>query len=191
MLKKNVIIFGPGKTGKTTLARKINETYGCEIQSTKNILESLERTYPSDSAISYSEFETKFLVDYIKRLSSGPDFILSNKNVVEINTTNIAEILSLVDLDRNMIIGLSHGEVTPDELYGNIRKNEGDLDLTHFMPDESLKVMTKGYLLDDKKLSKLYENNNIKTFITSNDRDNVLNEINKVLGTTPNTLRLK
>ena len=82
MLKKNVIVLGSNKTGKSTLSKIISEEHGCEIQNTKNILKSLSKVYPTGSSVGYQSFETEFLIDYINRLSSGPDFIMSKKNVI-------------------------------------------------------------------------------------------------------------
>lgn len=191
MLKKNVIVLGSNKTGKSTLSKIISEEHGCEIQNTKNILKSLSKVYPTDSSVGYQSFETEFLIDYINRLSSGPDFIMSKKNVIEINTTNVDEILSNIDMDRNSIIGLSYGEISVDELFKNIKSTEGEFDLTHFLSDETLKNMITEYLEKDKELVKIYEKHNIKNFVTSNDRENVLENINEILSSKPNMLVLK
>ena len=191
MLKKNVIVLGSNKTGKSTLSKIISEKHGCEIQNTKNILKSLSKVYPTDSSVGYQSFETEFLIDYINRLSSGPDFIMSKKNVIEINTTNVDEILSNIDMERNSIIGLSYGEISVDELFKNIKSTEGEFDLTHFLSDETLKNMITEYLEKDKELVKIYEKHNIKNFVTSNDRENVLENINEILSSKPNMLVLK
>ena len=94
-------------------------------------------------------------------------------------------------MERNSIIGLSYGEISVDELFKNIKSTEGEFDLTHFLSDETLKNMITEYLEKDKELVKIYEKHNIKNFVTSNDRENVLENINEILSSKPNMLVLK
>lgn len=191
MLQKNIVIFGSGKTGKSMLSKTISEKHDCFIHDTKNILKSIKKTFPNDSEITYDKFETAFLVEYIHRLSSGPDFIVSNKNVVEICTNNIKEIIDKIDYERNIVIGLTHGNINEEQLLKNIKTNESDLDITHFLSIDTLKTMVKEYLDADKNMIKIFNSNDIKCFDTSGDRSIIFENINNEIVNNPNSLILK
>lgn len=191
MLHKNVIVFGSGKTGKSQLSRVLQEKLDCNTQETKNMLKSISKVFPSDSEMTCEEFETKYLIEYIRRLSSGPDFFANKKNIIEINTSNIDEIIQNIDYERNVVVGLIHGDITPDDLFKNIKSNETDLDITHYLTDESLKTMINDYLFDDKTITECFNSNNLKCFETSGNREEVFDEISNEILNNSNSLVLK
>lgn len=191
MLKKNVVILGSRKTGKTTLSKKINEEHLCAIQNTENIINALRTVYPNDSEVTYKEFINNFLINYINRLSSGPDFYVSEKNVIEINSNKIDSLIDNIDFDRNIVIGLVHGNLEIDKYIENVKNTQGEYDLTRFMNEETLKKHLQDDLDNNERLTKVFEEKGIKYFDTSVDREEVLKEISNLVKENPNTLKLK
>ena len=172
---KNILIIGSSLSGKSTLARQISEKYNYNIINLDNIIKSFKEIIPSD--LDSDELETKFLINYIERLSSDQSFFNGKKFVIEGNLNNVDKIIEKLDPEKNCIIGLVYDNLTDEQFFKNIKEHESSTDWTHYYPDNSLKSRIKEFLDNNKKLSALISNYDINIYDVSKIREEIFNSI--------------
>lgn len=189
-MNKNILIIGPARSRKTSLAKLISKKYGYSLVSIDNIVSSLE-AYPS-LEIGHNGDEIKtainlapFLMNYFVELSEGNHFYDGVKFVIEGTHIDFEQIIPFLTkeklLEKYVIIGLTYNDLTPEEMFENIKKYDTEDDWTYWISDEKLKNDVKYFLERNKYYrEKLFEYK-IKTFDVSHNRIEVLNQVCKYL----------
>lgn len=185
-MKKNILITGAARCGKTTLAKKLNKKYGYSIISIDDIVSGLQ-AYPElniqhdgDTDITTKNLGP-FLEKYFIELSEGPYFYDGVKFVIEGTHIDFERIMPLLQSEKYKekyeIIGLTINNETAEELYNNMKKYDTEDDWTYWVKDEDLMGDAK-YIIDRNKIfNNKFTEYHIKSYDTSYDREEVLDKI--------------
>ena len=187
-MNKNILITGPDRSGKTTLALKLSKELNYNIISIDDIVTALE-IYPNLKIHHYGdELQTSknlnlFLKIYLKELSQGKIFNSGQKTIIEgtyIDLDYIAPLLQQFPLvDKYEIIGLTYNYLTKEDLYNMIKKYDTKDDWTYLCSSEELKTKVDYFYQRNKYFNQKFQEYNIKKYDTSNNRNEVLESIIK------------
>ena len=176
---KNVFIMGPGRAGKTSLAKLLNKNHGYSIISIDDIVSGFE-AYP-ELQIHHDGDEndtakrlTPFLLKYLKELSEGNKFYDECKFVIEGTHIDFEELIPNINMDKYLLIGLTYNNRTKEEMYSTIRKYDTEDDWTFWCDDDELKGNADYFIKRNKFFNEKFNKYNIKTFDTSKNREKVL-----------------
>lgn len=178
MKRKNIIILGAARSGKSTLTQMIHDKYNYSIISIDSFVSALKEGFPS-LGITHSNTKNKFkllppfVFSYMKKIINeypNEKFILEGWHVFP---NEILELFS--NLDVKMIC-LGYTKISCDEFFYLLRKNEKENSYTKRMTDDEVKKLIFNHIEYSKLLKKQCEENNIKFYDTSFDRDSVLKE---------------
>lgn len=179
---KNILIIGPGRVGKTTLAKLINKRFGYSINSIDDVITSLGAipkfgiNYQTDNTAA-SELMAPFIIKFIEELSEGNKFYDGCKAVIEGTNIDLDLVYPSIDKDKTLIIGLTYNEVDELSLYRNIKDHDTEDDWTYWCSEEELKNYCKEFIERNNYFNKKITEYNILHFDTSNNRDEVLIDI--------------
>lgn len=159
---KNIIIAGPSRAGKSTLARKINEELGCFVISLDKLVAVFNGAYPQlDIRLNWDREKTTdnlapFLGHFLGAFSSnhGVAYELNlrahtvegNRFVLEGGYFNFDKILPVLKMygieelkDNFILIGLVQNKKTADEFVSDFRKYDTEDDWTYHLNDDDLR----------------------------------------------------
>lgn len=185
-MKKNILIIGAARCGKTTLAKKLNKEYGYSVISIDDIVSGLQ-AYPElnihhngDTDITTKNLGP-FLEKYFVELSEGSNFYGGIKVAIEGTHVDFERLMPLLQSEKYKekyeIIGLTINEETPEDLYNNMKKYDTEDDWTYWVEDNKLKEYAKYIISKNKIFNENYKKYNIKSYDTSYDRKKVLDKI--------------
>ena len=185
-MKKNILIIGASRCGKTSLARKLHTECDYSVISIDDIISGLA-AYPTlnichngDRDITAQNL-APFLEKYLIELSEGPNFYSGVKFAIEGSYVDFERLMPFVQSEKYRrkyeIIGLTINEETPDELYQNIRKHDTEDDWTFWLTDEDLMKEANGIVAKNQFFLEKFEKYHIKSYDTSHDREMVLKTI--------------
>ncbi len=182
-MRKNILIVGPARVGKTTLARRLNEKLNYSIINLDNIISVFENTYPElgikhngDDIKTSSNF-APFIIKYLKELADGPNFWNGNKFVIEGTHIDFEKVLTNLDGEKYMIIGLVYNYKSNEELYNDIKKYDTEDDWTYYCEEEELKGNINYFLEKNRFFYNKFKEYDILIYDVSNNRDQTLNKI--------------
>ncbi len=162
-LLKNIIIAGPSRAGKTTLARKINEELNYFVISLDKLVATFQGAYPQlDIRLNWNREKTTdnlapFLGHFLGAFSSGHGVtyelnlrthaVKGNRFVLEggyFNFDKISPILKTYGIkelkDNFWLVGLVQNKKTSDEFVDDFRKYDTQDDWTYGFDDDELKA---------------------------------------------------
>lgn len=185
-MKKNILIIGAARCGKTTLARKLNKEYGYSVISIDDIVSGLS-SYPElnihhdgDDNLTTKNLGP-FLEKYFIELGEGPNFYGGVKYVIEGTHIDFERLMPLLQNEKYQekyeIIGLTINEETPEDLYSNMKKNDTEDDWTYWVNDEDLIEDAKYIINKNKEFNEKFKKYNIKSYETSYERERVFDQI--------------
>ena len=185
-MKKNILIIGASRCGKTSLARKLHQECGYSVISIDDIISGLE-AYPSLKICHNGDRDltaknlAPFLEKYFIELSEGPNFYGGVKSAIEGSYVDFESVIPFLQSEKYKrkyeIIGLTINEETPEELYQNIKKHDTEDDWTFWLTDEDLMKEVNGIVIKNQFFREQFEKYHIKSYDTSHDRDTVLEKI--------------
>ena len=184
-MDKNILIIGAARSGKTTLARNISKKYNYNLISLDDIISGFEGISNCNIKHDGDEIKTsknfsRFLKGYLKELSEGPNFYNNCKFVIEGTHIDFEELIPYINnelKDKYEVIGLTYNNISEKELYDNIKKYDTEDDWTYYNTDDELKGNVKYFIERNNYFNDKYKEYNIKTYDTSFNRDNILNNI--------------
>lgn len=176
----NILIIGPSRSGKTSLAELISKELNYNIISLDTIIGSLEKynigiKHDGNDLEVTNKFKL-FLKNYLNELSNNATYYRKNYFVVE--GTHID--FSLLPLDKYIVIGLINN-ATSLELYNNMKKYDTEDDWTYYLNDDELKSDASYFVKRNEYLKNKFKEYNIKTFDVTNNRQEVFKEIIKYI----------
>jgi len=199
---KSIIIAGPGRYGKTTLARKINEKFGCFIINLDKLMTTFDRAYPQlDVRIAWDYDNATanvapFIGHYLgmfsshhgyagdlnlhKHNESGNRFVLEGghfdfKKISDIyNTYGVGELK-----DNFILIGLAQNTKTAKELAATIRKHDTEDEWTYDFSDEALLALCEDMVLHSQEMYNSMIKHGFTIYDTTTERETVFEEIIK------------
>ena len=185
-MKKNILIIGAARCGKTTLARKLNQEYGYSVISIDDIVSGLA-AYPElnihhngDTDITTKNLGP-FLEKYFIELSEGSNFYGGIKFVIEGTHIDFEKLMPLLQSEKYKekyeIIGLTINEETAEDLYNNMKKYDTEDDWTYWVKDDVLMADAKYIINKNKIFNEKFKEYGIRSYETSHDREQVLDKI--------------
>lgn len=182
-MKKNILIIGPSRAGKTTLSRKFNEELKYSVINLDDIISTFEKTFPqleikhNENEIKVSNNFAPFLIQYLKELSDGPNFWNGNKYVIEGTHIDFDKVIPNIDIEKYIIIGLVYNNITSDNFYKNLKTHDTEDDWTYYCNDDELKSNVDYFI---KRNNFFYENfikYGIPIYDVSKNRDEIFETI--------------
>ena len=187
---KNILIFGVGRAGKTTLSRILKEKY-----PRYNLIQSDSIKWGIITAKGLEEEYTKY-VEKQKEFEHGELFqnilleifnycIEDDKNqfgyILESGQLNVKNIASKIDFNKTAVICLGHGELDKQGIIKLCRKYDTKEDWSYYETDEDLDKHAEKWSEMNKEIEEECKRYNIKYIDTSKDRKQALNDAFKYI----------
>jgi len=159
---KNIIIAGPSRAGKTTLARKINAELNYFVISVDKLVATFQGAYPQlNIKLNWNRTKTTdniapFLGHFLGAFSSSHGVanqlnlrahaVKGNRFVLEGGYFNFEKILPVLKIygieelkDNFLLIGLVQNKKTADEFVKDFKKHDTEDDWTYGLDEDELR----------------------------------------------------
>ena len=186
-MRKNILILGPSRAGKTTLTKKLNEILNYSVVCFDSIIYAFEQSFPQlgicsgDGAENTAANLADFLTNYFRILSYRSEQKNGVKFAAEGGYFDFEKIMLAMnnyDMIKNFLfIGLVYNNKTPDELFDDIRKNDTEGDWSYNCDDDTLKKCANIFVEDSRLMYGQFQKHNFMIYDVSNNRKQVLNKI--------------
>ena len=186
-LKKNIIIFGTSRSGKTTLAIKLSKKIGYSVIMTDPLVTAFEQSFPQLN-INHSNHDGQsvkniqdFLMSYLKSSSGSSKLRRGLNYIYEGAYFDLDALQSEKILERYIIIYLCCPLESSDDYYKMLKTFDKDTDWTYHVSDEELKKYcdilkeSNDYFLNE------FKSRGLKFYDTTVNRDKILEDIVKDL----------
>lgn len=180
---KNVLIVGAPRTGKTTLARRLNKELNMSIYSLDQILSMFVGAYPQLGFVFDNDDDgaakklTPFLISCVDVLSKGVIFKRGGNFVIEGTYMDFDNVVPYIDQSKTMIICLTHGSLSAKKLYNNLKKYDTEDDWTNIDDDNRLKKHINYFVERNKYFKEQAKKHKLITVDTSDDRREPFKEL--------------
>jgi hypothetical protein len=198
---KNIIIAGPGRVGKTTLARKINEELNYFVISVDKLIATFQGAYPQlNIKLAWNRRKTTdnlapFLGHFLGAFSSSHGVayelnlrahaVKGNRFVLEGGHFNFDKILPILKMygieelkDKFFLIGLVQNKKTADEFFNDFRKYDTEDDWTYgFNDDELREYASQDAIPSSRSMTDHLVKYGFTIYDTSTEREQVFNKI--------------
>ena len=196
---KNIIIVGPSRSGKSTLAKRINEELGFFVLSTDKLVAIFENAYPNlDIRLNWDRDKTtenlapflghflgifsaddgKGLLDYNHGTVKEYHFVLEGAYYDFEKVENILKLYGIENIkDRFHLIGLVQREKSADDFYSDFKKFDTEDDWTYSLSDYELKNVSEEAVSYNEEMYEKLTEYGFDIYDTSKDRDKVFAEI--------------
>lgn len=200
LLLKNIIIVGPSRAGKTTLARKINEELNYFVISIDKLVATFQGAYPQlDIRLNWNREKTTdnlapFLGHFLGTFSSGHGVayelnldahaVKGNRFVLEgayFNFDKISSVLKMYGVeelkDNFLLIGLVQNKKTADEFFNDFKKYDTEDDWTYSLDDNDLREVSQEAIPFSQSMTEYLVKYGFTIYDTSQEREQVFNQI--------------
>jgi len=197
---KNILIVGPGRYGKTSLAKKINEELNYFVINLDKLMTVFGRAYPQlDVRIAWDYDKATaniapFLGHFLGIFSSGQGFaddlnlqkhdVIGNSFVLEGGHFDLEEISSILKMygieeleDKFILIGLVQNKKTADEFFNNIRKYDTKEEWTHDFNDDDLMELCDLLVTHSQEMHDYLVKHGFTIYDTTTEREQVFTQI--------------
>ena len=196
---KNIIIVGPSRSGKSTLAKRIHDELNYYVISIDKLVGIFQNAYPQlDIRLNWDREKTTeniapFLGHYLGMFSSsdGRGLLGYSHGAVENNRFVLEG--AYYDFDAiesvlrqygvgNMkedfhLIGLVQRKKTAEDFFRDFRKFDTEQDWTYSLSDDELKAVSEEAVSYNEEMFSLLSKHGFDIYDTSDNRDEVLGEI--------------
>jgi len=200
---KNIIIAGPSRAGKTTLATKLNEELNYFVISLDKIVATFGRAYPQMDIRLHSDYEkmkdnlAPFLGHFLgifsdsRHVEDDQNFrartIKGNRFVLEGAAFNFDIISSAMNMyeikklnEHFILIGLVQNKKTADEFVRDFKKYDTEDDWTYEWSDEELREYAISRAIPfSREMTDLLMQYGFTVYDTSIEREQVFDKIIK------------
>lgn len=197
---KNIIIAGPSRAGKSTLARKINEELNYFVISVDKLVATFQGAYPQlNIKLNWNRRKTTdnlapFLGHFLGAFSSSHGVayelnlrahaVKGNRFVLEGGYFNFEKILPILKMyeieelkDNFFLIGLVQNKKTADELFNDFRKYDTEDDWTYNFSDDDLREVSEDAILFSRSMTDHLVKYGFTIYDTSTEREQVFDKI--------------
>lgn len=197
---KNIIIAGPSRAGKTTLARKINEELGCFVVSVDKLVAMFQGAYPQlDIRLNWDRKKTTdniapFLGHFLGAFSSDQGIsnelnlrahaVKGNVFVLEGGYFNFERILPILRMygieepkEHFMLIGLVQNKKTADDFFRDFRAYDTQDDWTYGFEDDDLREISEEATAFSRSMTEHLLQYGFTLYDTSSERERVFHQI--------------
>ena len=202
-IMKNIIIAGAGRSGKTTLAARLNEELNYFVISSDKIVVTFGRAYPQMDIRLHSDYEkmkdnlAPFLGHFLGVFSDSRHveddqnlrarIIKGNRFVLEGTAFNfdiISSVLNMYGIEKLnehfILIGLAQNKKTADEFVRDFRKYDTEDDWTYEWSDEELKEYAISRAIPfSREMTEQLMKYGFTLYDTSTEREQVFDKIIK------------
>jgi len=193
-MTKNIIILGPSRAGKTTLAYRLNRELNYSVIPTDDIGIAFEEGMPQANINTAKDYKTSvaniasWLATYVSALAWRSNFYNGTKYVFDdgkgfFDFDQIVPIWEVCEpnkdywKDQYLIIGLTCHNQTAEELFAKIRKHDTKDDWTSRSSDEELRAFIDENLDYSRSLHAKLEKYNPLMYDVSHSRNDVFDKI--------------
>lgn len=174
---KNIIILGPARVGKSTLASLLCKNYNLDYISGDSIRNAFINIFPELNYNSKNTIEKIEFCQFINWIVNENKIHLKREIFYVIDSTDISiENAKKVFKDYILIV-LGSKNITINELVKNIKKNDTKLEWTYGCSDKELFKIAEETIEKSKKLYEESLKNNVLYFDTSFERNKIYNQI--------------
>ncbi len=187
---KNIIIAGPSRVGKSTLAKRISEELGHSVIGTDRLVAAFQEAYPQlDIRLNWNRQKTgynlaPFLGHYIGALSSRHDSAKGIRFVLEGGYLDFDRILPILKTygierleDEFLLIGLMQNKKTADEFFADFRNHDTEDDWTYSLDDDDLRDVSEEAVPYSRSMSDYLVKYGFTLYDTSIEREQVFSQI--------------
>lgn len=197
---KNIIIAGPSRAGKSTLARKINEELNYFVISVDKLVATFQGAYPQlNIKLNWNRRKTTdnlapFIGHFLGAFSSshGTAYELNlrshavkgNRFVLEGGYFNFEKILPILKMyeieelkDNFFLIGLVQNKKTADEFFNDFRKYDTEDDWTYSLDDDDLREVSQEAIPFSCSMTEHLVKYGFTIYDTSTEREQVFDKI--------------
>lgn len=198
---KSVIIVGPSRAGKTTLAKRLSEKFDYYVISLDKLVATFQAAYPQlDIRLNWNRDKTTeniaLFIGHFLGLFSSDDGIKDDLNLrahhVEGNHfvleggyfdfEKIASILQEYGIeklnDRFILIGLVQGQKTVDEYVNDFKKYDTEDDWTYNLNEDELReYAAQDAIPFNRAMTEYLTKYGFTIYDTSTDRESVFDKI--------------
>jgi hypothetical protein len=198
---KNIIIVGPSRAGKTTLAKKLNEELGYFVISVDKLVAMFQGAYPQlDIRLNWNREKTAdnlapFLGHFLGAFSSSHGVanelnlrahaVKGNRFVLEGGYFNFEKILPILKTyeieelkDHFLLIGLVQNKKTAEAFFDDFRKYDTEDDWTYGFDDDELREYASQEAIPfSRSMTDYLLKYGFTIYDTSTERAQVLNQI--------------
>lgn len=198
---KNILIVGPSRAGKTTLARKINEELNCFVISLDKLVATFQGAYPQlDIRLNWNRKKTTdniapFLGHFLGTFSSDhgeihelnlqAHAVNGNRFVLEGGYFNFEIITSTLKVygiealkERFLLIGLVQNQKTVDEFVRDFKRYDTQDDWTYGFDDDELReYVSKDAIPFSRSMTDDLTKYGFTIYDTSVERERVFDQI--------------
>ena len=196
---KNIIIAGPSRSGKSTLARLLNEKFGYYVISIDKLVAVFGNAYPElDIRLNWNRDKTAeniapFLAHYLGMFSSSDgrgllDYshgaVPGNKFVLEgayLDLEKISAILKdygIEDMKEDFhLIGLVQHGKSAEGFYNDLKRYDTPDDWTYNLSDDELRSVAADMVEFNGEMFEKLQKHGFDIYDTSKDRDKIFDEI--------------
>ena len=198
---KNIIIAGPSRAGKSTLARKINEELNYYVISVDKLVAVFQGAYPQlNIKLNWNREKTTenlapFLGHYLGMFSStdgrglltySHGVVAGNKFVLEggyFDFDKISPILKMYEIeelkDNFILVGLVQNNKTVEDFISDFKKYDTEDDWTYNLRDDDLRKISEDAISFSRSMSDHLVKYGFTIYDTSKDRERILEQIVK------------
>ncbi len=181
---KNIIIAGPSRAGKSTLAAKVNRELNYRVISVDKIAAIFNRAYPQlDIRLNWDREKTTrnlapFLGHFLGCLSKENGFVLEGSYFEFDRISPILKMYGIEEMkDTFSLIGLVQNNKTADEFIGDFKVHDTEDDWTYHLDDEELVKVAEDAISFSRSMSNHLAKHGFRIYDTSKSREQVLDRI--------------
>jgi tRNA delta(2)-isopentenylpyrophosphate transferase len=200
---KNIIIVGPSRSGKTSLAKRIKEEFNYYVISIDKLVSVFQNAYPQlDIRLNWDRDKTTenlapFIGHFLGtfcfdngngQFSYSLGDVSDNKFIIEgayYNFDLIKSILKTYGIDNPQehfeLIGLVQQQKRSGDFFDDFRKYDSPKDWTYHLSDEELKGVSDEAVSFSQTMYEQLISNNFNVYDTSVNREATFDDIIKEL----------
>lgn len=184
-IKKHIIIAGVPRSGKTTVSSMLVEKGSYQHLNMDAIVESLEKSFPNLGITTYTTHPETMVMEVSKKLTNFLNSIISANNYDKLDYKLVIDMLEITPHDYYYYIDkrfadiyfLGTPDLTPQEMFKNIRKNDTKEEYTFYLSDEELMKRCERFCDLSKYLEKECQKYDLPFINTSYQRNKKLKEL--------------
>lgn len=198
---KNIIIIGPSRAGKTTLAKQLSDKLNYFVISLDKLVATFQAAYPQlDIRLNWNRDKTTeniapFIGHFLGLFSSGDGIkyelnlrahnVKDNAFLLEGGYFDFEKITSILQeygvnelKDRFILIGLVQGQKTVDEYVSDFKKYDTEDDWTYNLSEDELRdYVTREAISFNRVMMDYLARYRSTIYDTSSDRERVFDKI--------------
>jgi len=179
---KNIIIAGPPRAGKSTLARRINRELGHSIIPMDAFVQTFKRTMPKleiGKAGNGDELDARklspFLAHFVQHFAGW--YSQGAKLVLEGVYIDYEHFFTEIDVAEYTLIGLSYNKLSAEEIFRNVRKHDGKYDWTFHETDDEMRENAEVFVTENARHYEKLTKHGFAVYDVSAERETVFAKI--------------